>query len=113
MIVEEKSNAEDIEKERLLGRGRFSVSLLFDGSVSVSRESFLEEGRPEEEDVDSVEERGDADEDAREASSSESRFMECCGGYGGMMWRDRLERGLAWVRWVSIWWTGSCSKTDG
>lgn len=57
---------------------------------SASKDSFRDEGRPEDEDVESVDRREPGDDDAKEASSRESRTVELL---EGCMYLDMLSRG--------------------
>lgn len=86
-----KSKAEEIEYERLWVVGRPARLLLSRGS-SCSRDSFRDEEIPEGDDVESVEVRSSGEDDAREASSRESRA--CCdeGGCRLLYWciRDMI-----------------------
>lgn len=63
------------------------AALFVSKGSSASKDSFRDEGRPDEDEVDSVDIRESGDEDAREASSRESRVVEFM---GGCMYRDML-----------------------
>ncbi len=73
-----KSNAEDIEKERLCGSGPpFAATFLSSRGSSCSRESLREEVMPDREEVDDEEVRGPGELEAKLASSRESRAWGC------------------------------------
>lgn len=78
---EPNSNADDAEKDLLCGPS-LPFAAAFSGSKgsSASRESFRDEGGPDEEDVDSVDVLPSGVEDAREANSRESRALFDEGG---------------------------------
>ena len=67
-----KSKAEETEYDRLCAPGRPARLLLSRGS-SCSRDSFRDEEMPDGDERESVEVRPSGEEDAREASSRESR----------------------------------------
>jgi hypothetical protein len=70
-----KSNALDTEKLRLCGTGLppFAAGFRESKGSSSSRDSFRDEEMPDREEVEDVDVRGPGEEDARLASSRESR----------------------------------------